>query len=97
MQAVLTDYDHINDHQQPASVTAEQALAHLFEKTDNAVVIVGQVYRVAVWCGAGGSLNSYYHQELPLEDPNDAEGGDLDAEQAMLAAMDHALDRWENS
>lgn len=33
--------------------------------------------------GAGEDLNNFYWGDMPAEDPNDAEGGDLTAEQAL--------------
>ncbi len=38
--------------------------------------------------GASEELNNYYYGPVPAEDPNDASGGDLTAEEALKEALD---------
>ena len=43
---------------------------------------------VYVLRGAGEDLNNFYFGPFPAEDPGDANGGDLTAEQALAEALD---------
>lgn len=76
--------------------TPGQVVEYLHQDPRHAVVIVdadtsvnngearGPVY---VLCGAGETSDNYYYGWHPAEDPNEADGGNLTAEQAVLQAV----------
>lgn len=66
----------------------KQLVYYLEDNPRHAVHIgVGEDLVFAVWRGAGEALDNFFHQELPLEDPGDANGGGLTAEQALKEAL----------
>ena len=56
-----------------------------FEEESDECEIKNAVY---VLCGASDQPDNYYYGLLPAEDPNDAEGGDLTAKEAISLALD---------
>lgn len=94
-----TDHHDMGNYEKmpPAhKMSIPEALVHL-EHPHNALVITDleeasgeckALTPVAVWCGAGEARDNYYYQSLPLEDPGDANGGDLDAGEAIAQALD---------
>jgi hypothetical protein len=65
---------------------ARQAKGYLDKSPRHAVVLINGTLQIAVFCGASDESNNYFYQELPLEDPNDANGGDLSSDQALYEA-----------
>lgn len=63
-----------------------EAIAYLDADGDNAIVLVGAQGFVGVWRGAAKGARHFWVQELPLEDPGDATGGDLSAAEALSVA-----------
>ncbi len=82
-------------------LTLAEAVAYLNDDVRNAIVITGVTmegedddesdglpsWYVAVWRGGSESLDNFYFQALPLEEP-DSNGGDLTAEDAVCQAAD---------
>lgn len=86
LSIIFTDYNNMAsmniDSAQDKS--RQEVISYLNASPENAVVIpLDEFNYVAVFRGAGGDLNNFYYQESPLSDPNDANGGDLTAEQAF--------------
>jgi hypothetical protein len=82
---ILTNDEHVGDGTgRKGKALVNNMIRHLKASPRNAIEILGEV---AVWRGAGGDDSNYYYQSLPLTDPNDAEGGDLTAEQAVVEAL----------
>lgn len=65
--------------------------AYLNASPRNALVI-GGAKKVYVLRGASEQPNNFYYGLWPAEDPNDAEGGDLTASQAIAEAL-----KWSTS
>lgn len=78
------------------TVTANEVVAYLNADPRHAVVLheskddfYGRTVfspELYVLRGAGEDLQNFYWGEMPAEDPNDAEGGDLTADNALAAA-----------
>ena len=62
-------------------------VSYLNQNPRNAVVIDKDGVQIAVFRGASDEPNNFYTQVLPLEDPNDADGGEYTAEQAIDFAL----------
>lgn len=68
-------------------LTLDQAVDYLEENPRHALVIVGSAGEVYVLRGAGDDLCNFYYGYYPAEDPNDANGGDLTAREAVNASL----------
>ena len=60
----------------------DDVVAYLESDPSNAVFVLGPRPQYIVR-GASGGLNNFYYGDLPAIDPNNAEGGDLMAEEAL--------------
>lgn len=78
-------------------LTADQAESYLNSGQRNALVLMSArddttgilpVFEPNIYVvrGASGKLDNFYYGDMPAEDPNDAEGGDLTAIQAIAYA-----------
>lgn len=88
MKAIKTGYDQMND---PGSEYREYSVleleTYLSEQVLNAVVVSHGGRETAVFRGASEDLSNFYTQDLPLEDPGDAEGGDWTAREALSQVL----------
>jgi len=76
--------------------TPAEVVAYLNESPRHAVVLVGSedevfgkvTFEQALYVlrGASEALDNFYYGHMPAEDPNDADGGDVDALEAVRAA-----------
>ncbi len=76
--------------------TPTEVVAYLNESPRHAVVLVGSECKVFgkvtfepalfVLRGASEKLDNFYYGHMPAEDPNDSDGGDIDALEAVRAA-----------
>jgi len=81
--------------------TPADVVSYLKQSPRNAVVIIDADTDISgvvessgphyVMRGASGELNNYYWGHYPAEDPNDAEGGHLTAEQAVRQAVEDMM------
>ncbi len=62
----------------------EDVVTYLNESPRNAVIL----NEVAIFRGASDEPDNFFYADLPLEDLNDVDGGDLTAAQAVEAALD---------
>ncbi len=95
MLAVLTTYDDIGNHvvdgpddHDFTEIDRDTIVAHLNAAPDNAAII-GNEFDVeyGIVRGGSGADNNFFYGLMPLEDPNDMEGGELTAAEAVSAAM----------
>ncbi len=54
-----------------------------------AVVDRGEEFYVGVFRGASDAADNFYIAALPMEDPNDADGGDWTADVALAEALNY--------
>lgn len=104
LRVCLTNHDELatmpQSYRSPGDV-----IAYLNEKPENAVVIIDADTSVAdaahrprhfqyIIRGASGELNNFYYGAYDEDsmDPNDANGGDLDAQGAISQAVNDLLD-----
>lgn len=93
IKAILTDQDTPWQYLSKEALKEyelSQLLDHLNADLAMAAVLVESPYYdtlVAVWCGAGEREDNFFWMGGPWEDPNDAEGGTLTAEQAIREAL----------
>lgn len=76
--------------------TPAEVVAYLNDDPRNAVVLVGsrdaffgeKTFEPSLYVirGASEGLDNFYYGHMPAEDPNDADGGDVDALEAVRAA-----------
>ena len=62
------------------------ALKYLLKSPRHAVVLKSPEGKVAVFCGASDGPSNYYVSTFPMDDPNDADGGDWTARSALQEA-----------
>lgn len=96
VKCTLTDDQQLSAAD-PAWHTPEEVVAYLDASARHAVVIVdldevsGECVAQApqyVLRGASEQLDNFYFGAYPAEDPNDADGGQLTAAEALAAALD---------
>ena len=99
LRVCLTNHDDLNDSPRiQAYKSPGEVIAYLNEKEENAVVIVDADTSLAnqaemprhfqyIIRGASGELDNFYYGEYPAEDPGDANGGDLTADEAIYEAV----------
>lgn len=76
--------------------TPAEVVSYLNDDPRHAVVLVGSTDELFgektfepslyVLRGASEALNNFYYGHMPADDPNDADGGDVDALEAVRAA-----------
>ena len=69
---------------------AREVVTYLEADPRHAIVIQGKARQVYVLRGASEELNNFFYGDMPAEDPNDADGGDLTARQAVTEAVKRA-------
>ena len=90
LKAFKTKYDQMgNPPGQMQSMMTSQMIKYLDADPSNALIVETKLGTYAVFRGAGGGADNFFYQELPISDPNDAEGGDLTAEDAIHSIMGH--------
>lgn len=92
INATFTDHEILSDGELK-TVTVAEAEQYLNDDPAHAVIIHGTDRAVFtpelyVLRGASEDLDNFYWGLMPAEDPNDAEGGDLTAAQALQAALE---------
>lgn len=97
MKVAKTTYEKLGYHDCPrcfpgeiVDVTEDEAVAYLNANADNAILLVANRGFIAVWRGWRGDLKNFYVQTLPLENTEDAEGGDINALYALTMAQVNA-------
>jgi hypothetical protein len=84
--AKLTVYNDMNDPSNIGSVESGEIMKHLAADANNAIVLRVTSRNFAVWNAPGG----FFFQELPLEDPGDAEIAEgTDFPDFLYAIFDH--------
>lgn len=77
------NFDQLPDER---AVSRADLLAHLRADPQHAVVLTGEELDVAVWQDESGAV--FYHQELPLEEPDGTQFDSL--EEALDDAIEYA-------
>lgn len=97
LNVILTDQAEWAQDEEPSWKMAREVQYFLEEEPGNAVIIHGGRdsffggidYDPPIYIlrGAGEDLSNFYYGEMPAENPNDADGGDLTAEEAIGASI----------